>query len=182
MLEDPKLVDAVIGVISGQVTDQDGDPKAVGVYVSAMRFQYNGARRQLGGDGQAQTDDQGNFRLLNIPPGRYYLVADNMAARNNLGDAERRGRSAQDIDIPTFYPGAADFSDPVSIDVGAGTEVRGVNIRLAKARLFRIRGKTVDGRTGGPASGTLSIRPKCNIAGMPSSNFNTGADPRTGAF
>ncbi len=54
-----------LGVISGQVTDQDGDP-VVGVYVSAMRVQYNGARRQLGGGAQAQTDDQGNFRILNI--------------------------------------------------------------------------------------------------------------------
>jgi hypothetical protein len=171
---------APLGVISGQITDQDGDP-VVGVYVSAMGVQYNRARRRLAGWGQTQSDDQGNYRLLNIAPGRYYPVADNMIVRNNLAAAQRRGRSAQDIDVPTFYPGAADFGGAVAIDVGAGAEVRGVNIRLAKGRVVRIRGKAVNSRTGGPASGQLLLRPKGNIDGLPDSYYNAALD-QTGAF
>ncbi len=59
--------------------------------------------------------------------------------------------------------------------------MRGVNIRLIKARLFKIRGKAVDSRTGGPASGQLSLRPKGGMAG-PGSQFNAVVEPATGTF
>src|SRR5262249_7065241 len=59
-----------LSVISGRVTDQDGDP-AVGVQVQAMHVTYNNGRRQLTPYTTMTTDDQGNFRIANIDPGRY---------------------------------------------------------------------------------------------------------------
>src|SRR5258707_11314787 len=58
------------GVITGRVTDQDGDPVR-GVQITVLRTGYPRGRRQFVPAGGASTDDQGNFRAGNLAPGRY---------------------------------------------------------------------------------------------------------------
>ena len=43
----------------------------------------------------------------------------------------------------TFYPSTKDAAAAVPIDVGPGAEVRGIDIRLVKTRVFRIRGRVI---------------------------------------
>src|ERR1051326_93239 len=98
-----KLKDVAIqmtpqAVIAGRVTDQDGDPVA-NIGVSVFRYGYTNGRRTLtsgggpaaggrggpigpGGPGGTVTDDQGNFRIGNLSPGRYYVSAN---PRGNAG-------------------------------------------------------------------------------------------------
>ena len=44
----------------------------------------------------------------------------------------------------TYYPSTTDSATAVPIDVGAGGELRGIEIRLRKAPVFRIRGKVAN--------------------------------------
>jgi hypothetical protein len=44
----------------------------------------------------------------------------------------------------TYYPSTMDSSNAVPIDVGAGGELRGIDIRLRKAPVFRVRGKVAN--------------------------------------
>ena len=52
---------------------------------------------------------------------------------------------APDGYVTTYYPGTADPSTAALIEVGPGVQLRGINVTLAKARTFRVRGR-VEGR------------------------------------
>jgi hypothetical protein len=61
------------GVITGRVTDPDGDPVAGG-YVRL--YHVSGFPRQLSRGYDKTTDDQGRYRLIDVAPGvRYFVVA-----------------------------------------------------------------------------------------------------------
>ncbi len=170
-----------LGVISGHVTDQDGDP-AIGVQVQALHVQYNGGRRQLTPYTTIVSDDQGNFRIANVEPGRYYPVVDDSrrAIASIVGD-ERRGRTAQEVDITTFYPSSPDFSSAVAVEVSAGKEAQGVNIRMLRGRVFSIRGTALDGRTA--ATGMqLTLMPKASGLTVANNRIGTQVQGSTGAF
>jgi len=60
------------GVVSGHVTNEDGDV-VPWVPVTAYRATYVRGRKQLERAGSATTDDEGYYRIASLPPGRYYL-------------------------------------------------------------------------------------------------------------
>ena len=174
------------GVIVGRVLDQDGDPIA-NAQVTVARYGYSNGHRTLmpvsaitagagaptpaqtaaavqaifGGGGQA-TDDQGVFRISNLPPGRYYVSADARGNRGIMGIiATAQGAAveatSEPVSIVTWYPNTADASGAAPVIVAAGSEVRGIDIRVRKARVYSIRGKVVDTATGGPVSGAMVL-------------------------
>ncbi|MGH9592325.1 MAG: carboxypeptidase regulatory-like domain-containing protein, partial [Bryobacteraceae bacterium] len=127
------------GVVSGKVTDQDGDPMA-GAQVYAMRYYYRWGRRELAPYRfSAVTNDLGDFRLGNIAPGRYYIgVTEKHAA--TAGDL---GRAATEINLDTFYPGALDARSASQLDVTEGAAIQGIDIRLRRAKVYTVKGKAV---------------------------------------
>jgi uncharacterized protein (DUF2141 family) len=176
-----KLVE--MGVVSGQVTDQDGDP-VFGAQVQAMRRQYNSSRRrsELQPAASTTTDDQGNFRLLNLQPGRYYVAADDMRGRSYGGGLERLGRSALETNVLTYYPGSPDFEGAEAIEVSAASEVRGIRIRMTQGRVYSIRGKAVDS-TGAPVqTGVMLTRVDNNVINTVGGIRSGVARPKTGEF
>jgi protocatechuate 3,4-dioxygenase beta subunit len=191
-------------VIAGRVMDQDGDPVA-NVGVSVFRYGYSNGRRTLtpgggpagggrggpigpGGPGGANTDDQGNFRIGNLSPGRYYVSAD---PRGNSGFInpiqEQPGRAgaaaSKTTDVTTFYPNALDAKGASPVDVGAGGEIRGIDVRLRRERTYSIRGKAVDTTIGGPAAGAyvLALPPETTAVG-PAALSNMARTSADGSF
>jgi 5-hydroxyisourate hydrolase-like protein (transthyretin family) len=145
------------GVISGHVTDADGDPIR-GVQVMALRSVFNQGRRQLTAMNSVATGDQGSFRVSNLAPGRYYLSATDRTSVSPFGPNERPGRAGgrlPDASIQTYYPNALDASSAAPIDVAAGAELTGYDIRLRKGRTFSIQGKAIDTATGAPPQNVL---------------------------
>jgi len=133
------------GVITGKVVDEDGEPLAH-VQVSPMRFRpFEGSRRLMPG-GHARTDDLGEFRLHSLPPGRYYVQAV-YQPMGGMGDPSVRPASdSEPVEgyVPTFYPGTQDVATAAQVDVAAGAEVRGLQIKLLQARTYRIRGRVIN--------------------------------------
>jgi hypothetical protein len=78
------------GTITGTIKATDGKP-AVGVRVTARAKPDSLEKLQEGFamSSIAQTDQNGSYRLENVPPGLYYVTAGN-------------------IDLPTYYPGTLD--------------------------------------------------------------------------
>src|SRR5258707_694389 len=80
-----------------------------------------------------------------VQPGRYYLSAsDRRGALIVTPDRPGRPNTSQEGNITTFYPNGTDAASGVPVDVAAGGEMRGVDIRLRKAKVYTVRGKAVD--------------------------------------
>ena len=65
------------------------------------------------------------------------------------------------------------------VDVGPGGEVRGIDVRLVKTRVYRVRGKVV-GRTIRRRAATVTLTPRDGAPG--SSDHGHGARRRRGEF
>src|SRR5262249_10279413 len=61
------------GILFGEVKTPEGDP-AQGVTVVVQRWTVAEGHRQLQTFKSASTDDQGSFRIAELPPGRYLLL------------------------------------------------------------------------------------------------------------
>jgi hypothetical protein len=118
-------------VITGKVSDADGDPLR-NASVVAMRYTYVGGKRTLNQAVNAQADDRGEYRLFGVPPGKYYIQAS-----NNRRDSSTE---SQALDAPTYYPDTTDSAEASALNLAAGGEARGIDIRLGKQPVFHVRG------------------------------------------
>jgi protocatechuate 3,4-dioxygenase beta subunit len=147
-----------MGVASGHVLDEDGDP-IVRARVTVLRYYYNQGRRNLSQAAFATTNDLGEFEALNLAPGRYYFQATAPSPRNiPLHTRWAHGEEAYPI---TFYPNARDMSQASGTDIAAGAHVNSINFGLRKMPSYHIRG-TVVGETGGEAGvrGQVGVTPE----------------------
>jgi protocatechuate 3,4-dioxygenase beta subunit len=134
-------------VISGRVSDEDGDPIS-GVRVIVQRKKPGKAARE--GAGMAATNDLGEYRIAGLFPGQYWIVA---MPPPDFRDYERQEQSATTPDqndtryVTTYYPGTYDALQATSVSVKAGDEIP-VNLTLVPARTYRVRG-TVTGLSPG---------------------------------
>jgi hypothetical protein len=155
------------GVISGRVVDDGGEPVS-GTQVMAMRFAFvSGARRLVPGGSEGsndRTDDQGGFRLYGLPPGEYYISANNrsgqMMVQPNMTNTEADGFA------PTFYPGTPNLGEATRITLKAGQEMSGANFALLVARLARVKGRALNSRGEPVAGGMLMLMPSDPTMGM----------------
>jgi hypothetical protein len=120
-------------VISGQVRDSAGRPVS-NVDVQAYRVFYVSGMPLLDPVSSKPTDDLGEFRLIWVLPGEYYVgvtprppSAATIAARNPK-------------DVATFFPQATDPSSAIPVAVRAGEEASGIDIGVRRVRPFHIFG------------------------------------------
>jgi hypothetical protein len=118
------------GVVAGRIQTRDGAP-AVAVRVAAIQAPPVGARPEDGlqyyeGPPPVSTvlsDEQGSFRLRNIPPGRYLIVA------GMLGEA-------------TYYPSTIEWRGATVVTITAGgPPIENVDFRLVLPLGGRVRGR-----------------------------------------
>ena len=144
------------GIISGTVVDDGGEPVA-GTQVTAMRFQFvAGARRLVPANSEGssdRTDDRGGFRLYGLPPGDYFVSANN---RNNQFTMAGVSNTEQDGFAPTYYPGTANVNEATRVTLKAGQEMSGANFALIVARMARIQGRALNSR-GEPSAGSMAM-------------------------
>ena len=135
-------------VVTGQVTDEDNDPLQ-GANVQLWRFSYVQGKRQLSPANGANTDDLGEFRLAGITPGKYYLSARKQSQdwRPGLNRRPQAGGTETDY-LTTFYPDAREASTSTPLDLTAGQSLPGMNLRLSRVPVSRVRGKVVNAGRG----------------------------------
>ncbi|MEO8100418.1 MAG: carboxypeptidase-like regulatory domain-containing protein [Acidobacteriota bacterium] len=139
-----QLVMTPQAVISGRVTDPNGDP-IQNAQVSLMRRGYQRGARQLVTAGNGNTNDQGDYRVANLMPGRYYLM---VQSRNLAGPSG--GAAPATAPIPTYYPNGTDPQSAAPLDLAAGQELRGLDVRLRQGKVYTLRGKALT-TNGAPA-------------------------------
>jgi hypothetical protein len=95
----------------------------------------------------------------------------------------RNGAAPQANDVTTFYPNALDAKSAAPVDVAAGGEIRGIEIRLRKERTFSVRGKAVDTVLGGPATNAyVLVVPPDSTAVGPAALSNVARTSGDGSF
>jgi protocatechuate 3,4-dioxygenase beta subunit len=140
-------------VISGKVTDEDGDPVS-DAQVQAMRHSVKEGKRVLEPRSVASTNDLGEFRLYGLAKGRYFIHAvvgsrwDSGLLDSSVGDAGSTSRAGY---APVYYPGTADEARAATIEVAPGQEVSAIDFMLLPIRTFRVRGHVFDAVLGQPA-------------------------------
>jgi hypothetical protein len=143
-----------LGVVSGHVLDEDGEPIA-GATVRALQYSYNQGRKQLSPSGTANTNDLGEFQLINVQPARYYLEV--TAHARSFLPPNTRGAPPETAFPPTFYPNATGLAQATAQQVTPGGQLIGIDFRLHKVPAHHIRGKVLDSQTG-QAARNLGLR------------------------
>jgi protocatechuate 3,4-dioxygenase beta subunit len=164
------------GVITGRVTDENGDPMAR-VQVYTLFFAPGSTRGSRQGSG-AQTDDLGQFRLYGLQSGDYVVVAE---ARGNTFVPPNAPPETEEDKIgfmTTYYPGTPDETSAQRVRARAGAESPGIEIRMTSGRLFRLSGMvtTSEGRLAPRINGQLFKRGASGA--MSSFGFNTDEQGR----
>jgi hypothetical protein len=165
--------------ISGRVTDAGGRPASrQRIYLAAPvgrgRY-YPSINTVTGGPaivnpeqeriqnvwwslGDIFTDEHGSYTARGLSPGRYLVSVGEDIARisgnavdshddyGNMGTVE-----SDQYYLMTFYPEVASASEATVIELAAGSQVQGIDIRVGtKLSARRIIGHTIDGETGKP--------------------------------
>lgn len=124
--------------ISGRLTDEFGDP-VPNVAVQIARVMYAAGKTRLMPVGSANlirpTDDLGQYRAFNLPPGDYYVLA----LSGPFAGADNASGFA-----PTFYPGTRVATQAQSVHVDVGQDVASISFALAPAAMGTLAGSVVD--------------------------------------
>jgi protocatechuate 3,4-dioxygenase beta subunit len=141
-------------IITGRITDEDGDPMSEVRVVALRKKPGKTSREALAVNA---TNDLGEYRLTGLFPGQYSILAipapdfrDYEKASEKPPASAARNSSEGDASdtryLSTYYPGTNDPAQASPLEVKAGDEMP-VNLTLVPARTYRIRGSV----TGIPA-------------------------------
>jgi beta-lactamase regulating signal transducer with metallopeptidase domain/protocatechuate 3,4-dioxygenase beta subunit len=203
-----KLTDVLLslaqpGSISGRVLDSDGEP--IGrAQVQALRTVYIDGQRSESIVASVATDDRGDFRLYWLPPGQYHVSATPQDARKGWVPVIARslessssfytlltppsitrrvldsGEVQEEIQVPTYFPETAALETAAPVDVQAGANITGVNIRaVPPVQARHIRGILIDAVTAQPLAGG-SVRAVPLLGGL--TMGTSGLSDRNGRF
>ncbi|MGA8540950.1 MAG: carboxypeptidase regulatory-like domain-containing protein [Terriglobales bacterium] len=140
-------------IITGHVTDEDGDPMS-GVNVVAQKKRPGKATRE--NVASATTNDLGEYRLSGLFPGQHWVVAmpppdfRDYEQPHHTSHPDKSQPDAASDDKPeqpksdtryltTYYPGTYDALQAAAVTLKAGDEMP-VNFALVPAKTYRIRG------------------------------------------
>lgn len=129
------------GVIAGVVRDTDGEP-LVGASVKLYRQSFGQVGyRQFNSVSELTTDDLGQFRAVNLEPGKYFIRASRTADEDYLPSAalDHSGKELPPVLLPTFYPGTLDPTSARMVEVSAGARISGADITMVRSRVFRVK-------------------------------------------
>ena len=126
-------------VISGKVVDQDGDPVPNAMVQLVGQSWQHGKLRYTMRNGNS-TNDLGEYRIANVTPGKYYLVVQsNRFQQNNVGDVQAGKPDMRAV--KTYYPESASPQGATQLDVKAGQDLIGMDVRQRFAATYHVRGK-----------------------------------------
>ena len=138
------------GVITGRVTDANGNP-VINERVSLSSVDANGKQQAFPINLNAEmflTDDRGVYRYFGLPPGRY-LVSVGQETGGGAVESSSRGFYRR-----VFYPGVTDAARAELVEVKEGGEATDIDFKLGqREKTFTISGRVVDA-SGQPVPGS----------------------------
>jgi carboxypeptidase family protein len=160
------------GVIYGRITEEDGEPLE-GLPVELLVQHLQNGRKAWEQRPGALTDEDGNFRIAELPPGNYVLSAG--PSRNPVAfPAKLSQPGAQGIPL-VYYPVGSELAAAALISITPGKKAE-INLTLSPQPFYRVSG-TISGYA--PSQQVvLQLR---NSAGIPLA-YNSRFDSASGTF
>lgn len=148
-------------VLAGRVLDDEDEPvqNAQVLYITQRRFR--GSRSWVPAGRNATTNDRGEFRLTEVPPGTYRILV--MFWGQAPAAPATPGQPAMGY-VLSYYPGVTDITQAAPVEAAAGAETNGLDITLRRMPIFQIRGKVFD------------------ADGKPARQYGAAVVPQEGAF
>ncbi len=130
-----------LGILTGRVLDQFGDPVRNAIVRTEDEVRAPGQAAYYESYATAATDDRGEYRLAEVPPGKHYV-----AVEFDSKDEERTPGANARIRWPRvggliLYPDATDISQAQQVEVMEGETARLIDIHLTVALSVTIAGR-----------------------------------------
>ncbi len=128
------------GVITGRVLDGDGEALP-GMTVEAIRIEIADGRRELRENyARAATDDRGEYRMWNLPPGSYYVKFEGRVSMRNYYTANAAFEFADLAYGPLYYPRAESLDAAQFLKVEPG-QTTNAPFTAEGRKAYQIRGR-----------------------------------------
>jgi protocatechuate 3,4-dioxygenase beta subunit len=145
-------------VIMGRVTDETGEP------IAGVEMEADSAGTRMGDSlledpfRIAETNDRGEYRINDLPPGSYYFSATDSGS-SVQGNWPRPTDDRYANHLTVYYPEATKNSEAQKVRLSAGQE-RHIDFSLRTVKLLSISGRLL-GADGKPAAQvTVNFRPQ----------------------
>jgi Carboxypeptidase regulatory-like domain len=167
-------------VIVGRVADEDGDPVRGANVMAFFQTMVRGKAKIEAGNSDS-TNDLGEYRIVDLVPGRYSIVA-------TPPRAFARRESAQQFEnyLPTYYSGTTESSRASTIDVKSGDEITGIDFVFTPkppTRTYKVHGHVLNSLAEPDANIVVLLFPRGNREPSFVADQKKGiADTKTGYF
>jgi len=140
-----------LGVISGRIVDEANDPVR-DVEIRLLGEEHYHGRGFLNTMGSAVSDDRGEYRIFDVRPGSYFLLAEhnlNKEWKKQTGAVPARGSRLDIAYPPLMYPGTSDMLQAQKLAVNPGDDLH-ADFALFPVQAVSIQGRVVNGLTNRP--------------------------------
>ncbi len=144
------------GAVFGKVLDADSEPVAKSLVIALANTYYqNGRRARLPrGAVPVISNDLGEYRIGELPPGQYVICAIPVGFYQPALGAKESKPGSEEVSVTTCYPNVGQVNEGTQLEIKDATEIPGIDIRLIKSRTVTVQGRI----TGVPAgAGTITI-------------------------
>lgn len=162
------------GVIAGKVLDADNEPvPRVLVLALANMYYQNGRRTRLPrGTIPVMSNDLGEYRIGQLPPGKYIICA--VPAGYLQPNASEKVKAAvEETGVTTCFPNVQQMHEATLLEVKDSTEITAIDVRLVKTRTVSVQGQIVGVPQG---AGMVTI---LNMNAKGSGPIGNALNPRT---
>jgi len=137
------------GVITGRVTDADGNPVVGEQVLIEPAADASGQRPRFDFDQRdQQTDDRGVYRLFGLPAGRYYVSAGCTCETGGVSYGRRK------LFRRTYSPDVSERAEARVVEVKPGSEAADIDIKVGRTlKTYKVSGRFVTADTGEPVAG-----------------------------
>jgi Carboxypeptidase regulatory-like domain len=126
------------GAIEGRVADENGDGVLRVQVALVQRINFGGYIKIDASGLSATTDDRGTFRIFNVPPGEYYVVASYEPPRRDIKPLPRLGYAN------TYHPNSVTLDAARSVVVRPARTTERVDVALRTRPLVKISVRAVN--------------------------------------
>ena len=150
------------GVIAGKILDADNEPVARALVMALANIYYQSGRRARIPRGAIPviSNDLGEYRIGQLPPGRYIVCAIPANFYQPSPEAKESKPGSQEAAVATCFPNVPQMAEASQLDIKDSTEVTGIDIRLLKTRTVTVQGRITGVPAGGGSVTILNLNTK----------------------